>query len=95
MIRSTIGIVILAALLLWSMTGCASSRGFERPELSELSDTTDMCLYMDKVCSQAEDFQREYRSLSEGEKKDHLRPVLDTYIEHCQKASKRCLKSID
>ena len=64
-----------------------------RPALMNLDDTTSACRFMDEVCHEADEFQREWSAMEE-EQKNELTTVLNSYIEHCSKAAKECRKSI-
>ncbi|ERP30961.1 hypothetical protein [Chitinivibrio alkaliphilus] len=90
-------LIAVGALLIYvalSTGACASRKPLERPQLSELSDTTDICLYMDRICREAEEFQREFNRMPEEQQKD-LYPVLQSRIEHCERAINKCYKSIE
>jgi len=57
-------------------------------------DTTDQCAFMKEVCDAANDFQKEYNAIPEGDEKKEMLQVLNSYIIHCEKARKDCSKSI-
>jgi len=59
---------------------------------AEKTEQTDECTLKDEICAEAADFQKVYNTMPEEEKKDML-PVLNSYIQHCQEAQKRCEKS--
>ncbi len=56
------------------------------------ADKTDECILKDEICSEALDFQKEYERLPDDEKKD-MANVLETYVQHCEEAKKKCEKS--
>lgn len=72
--------------------GCAP-KSVHRPNLSAMADTTDECKYMDRVCYEAEQFQKEFNSFSE-EARDELIPALNGYIENCEGAAELCNESL-
>lgn len=74
------------------LTNCAP-KTISQPSLTNLADTTDECRYMDNVCKEAKEFQREYNSFSE-EAKEELLPVLNSYIENCGRAAELCNESM-
>jgi len=59
---------------------------------TETSALTDECIMKEEVCTEARDFQKVYESMPEQEQKDMV-SVLNTYIMHCEEATKSCEKS--
>ncbi|MGM0461098.1 MAG: hypothetical protein ACQEQ4_01590 [Fibrobacterota bacterium] len=84
-------------LCIWFIfTACSSKQGeFVRPRLSDLSDTTDMCLYMDRVCREAEEFQEEFRAIEDDKKRNDLSPVMESRIYHCERLVTKCMESLE
>lgn len=70
------------------LAGCG---GTKFVDLSDLPDTYQ-CEYMEAVCKEAREFEREYNTLSADEKKD-AETVLKTYRNQCNDALERCRKS--
>ncbi len=68
------------------LAGCAARTAV--PPAARAPDT-DECRQMKEVCDQALQFQAQYETLPEDEKKDMV-SVLNTYIEHCEKATVAC-----
>lgn len=87
--------LLLCSLVLFFsvMVSCAPKR-INKPNLSGLADTTDECKYMDRVCREAEEFQREFNSFSE-EAQNELVPALNGYVDNCERAAELCTKSLD
>jgi len=54
-------------------------------------EKSDDCSFMDELCKEASDFEKEYQKLPEKEKKEML-PVLNNYIKLCEDARKKCIK---
>ena len=63
------------------------------PNLIGLQDTTDECLFMQEVCLEEREFEKEYNQMSKQDRKD-MASVLSSYIEHCESAQKSCSKSM-
>lgn len=60
---------------------------------SDKTPQTDECVLKEEVCAEALDFQKQYEKMPEEEQKDMI-SVLNTYIEHCEEATKNCEKSL-
>ncbi len=87
--RTALALAILCFAL---FVGCAGNSSV-RPSLQGLADTTDACLYMDRVCSEADAFQREFNAMPEEQQQDFI-PVLNTYVDHCNSAVPGCRESL-
>ena len=73
------------------LTGCNPKTTVK--STSDKSPQTDECILKEEVCAEALDFQKEYERMPEEEQKDMV-SVLNTYIEHCEEATKNCEKSL-
>lgn len=54
---------------------------------------TEECRMQNEICQEALDFQREYERMPQ-EEREEMNSVLNTYIEHCEKAKKACEESL-
>lgn len=79
-------LLLTAALLL--ITSCGGKKTSTVP-----GEKTDECLFKEEVCREADNFQDEYYSMNE-EEREKMTAVLNSYIEHCEAASKACKKSM-
>ena len=77
--------LLIISLLLFS---CGSKTSSTLPQ-----EKSDECLFQDEVCSEAHNFQNEYSRMSD-EEQEKMTVVLNSYIEHCEKAKKECKKSM-
>lgn len=73
------------------LTGCNPKISVK--STSDKTPQTDECVMKEEVCAEALDFQKQYDSMPEEEQKDMV-SVLNTYIEHCEKATINCEKSL-
>ena len=73
------------------LTGCHPKTSIK--STSDKSPQTDECILKEEVCAEALDFQKQYERMPEEEQKDMV-SVLNTYIEHCEEATKNCEKSL-
>jgi hypothetical protein len=80
--------VLIIGILL---TGCNPKTTVK--STSDKTPQTDECILKEEVCAEALDFQKEYERMPEEEQKD-MASVLNTYIEHCEEATKNCEESI-
>jgi hypothetical protein len=84
---------LFAAIPLLAALACAP-RVVVPPSIPD-TDTevaSDECEMMKEVCRQAQEFQKQYETLPEEEKKD-MSTILSTYVEHCRQATESCKKS--
>lgn len=79
--------LLLVATVLF-LTSCGGKRTSTVP-----GEKTDECLFKEEVCREADNFQDEYYSMDE-EEREKMTAVLNSYIEHCEVASKACKKSM-
>ena len=79
--------LLLVATVLF-MTSCGGKQVSTVP-----GEKTDECLYKVEVCREADNFQTEYYSMDEEQQKKMV-AVLNSYIDHCEAASKACKKSM-
>ena len=73
------------------LTGCNPKTSIK--STSHKTPQTDECLLKEEVCAEALDFQKQYDRMPEEEQKDMI-SVLNTYIEHCEEATKNCEQSL-
>ena len=50
------------------------------------------CQFMKETCKEAEDFQREFQSMTAEEKQD-AKMILNAYVQQCADAQEMCKKS--
>lgn len=82
-VSTTIRLSLLAAACLLSL-GCASSK-------QTFDCSGDPCGDAKAVCSEARDARADYDRLPPDERKELISAV-NTYVEHCEDAEKRCKK---
>ena len=82
----------LPAFLAIVLLFCQCSHRSATQNKTAETDAEAECLMMEEICGQAENFQKQFDALPDEEKSDMI-SVLNTYVEHCEKAREQCGKN--
>lgn len=81
---------IFTSILLLNTFRCASNSAVITVKPGNA--TTEECITMEEICSEANTFRKYFDTLPEEQQKDMI-PVLNTYQKHCADAQEACRKS--
>ena len=93
MIKSVLFTFLLSIIVIGTMLLSCSPKTAVKSSPDKTDEKTDECRMKDEICAEALDFQKEYNRMPEEEQKDMV-SVLNTYINHCEEATKKCEESL-
>jgi hypothetical protein len=82
-----IPVSVIAGIIIFF--SCASTKDTITVNHSNSGVKTDECSLQEELCGEARDFQGIYDTLPDEQKKD-MNAALNSYIEQCEDAKRRC-----
>jgi esterase/lipase len=96
MIRNAVKRIILSGAFAGCIAlilSCASKTTTITTTRTPQSGKTNECALQDELCTEAREFQKIYDTLPQEQQKDMV-AALNTYVEQCEDAKKKCEKSM-
>lgn len=85
-------LITMGSIILFNFSFCNPKTIVVNTKETKKNEITDECALKEEVCNDAREFQKEYETMPEQEQEDML-AALNTYIEHCENATRQCEES--